>query len=70
MEPNKHASIENRGTYALLRPLTPEAEAWLYRFTEAETWEWMADALVCEPRYAESIVRRMLADLAPTQDDV
>jgi len=54
-------SIEDHGTIVLIRPLTPDAKAWLLEHVDPEA-QWFGDALAAEPRYAEVIAETFVED--------
>lgn len=47
--------IENHGSLALVRPHTPEGEAWIVESVEVPSWAWMGGAVAVEPRYVEAL---------------
>ena len=53
--------VENHGSLFLLRPTTPEAEAWLEE-NIADDAQTLGNATACEPRYVEAVVEGMQAD--------
>ena len=48
--------IENHGTVALARPLTPAGKQWLHDMTQHEGWQWLGEALAVEPRMVGNLV--------------
>ena len=54
--------LEDHGTVCLIRPLNGPATDWLDEHVESEGWQWMGDALACEPRMLPTIADGMEAD--------
>lgn len=55
------AIVFNHGSIMLLRPLTPEAEAWCEEHLPEDGPRW-GDSWVVEHRYVDSIVEGMRED--------
>jgi hypothetical protein len=53
--------LENHGSIALLRPLTPDVRAWLEEHVDEEA-QWFGSALVVEPRYLEPLVLALIEE--------
>ena len=54
--------IEDHGSICLVRPLNDAARDWLDEHVEAEGWQWMGNALACEPRYLPDLADGIEAD--------
>jgi len=54
-------TIEDHGTIVLVRPLTPDVEAWLADNVEPEA-QWFGGALVVEPRYVEALYLGLVSE--------
>lgn len=48
--------VQNEGSVILVRPLTPEARAWVDEHVEVEDWAWLGTAFACDPRYVADLV--------------
>ena len=54
-------NVEDHGSIVLIRPLTADVRSWLNEHTDEEA-QWFGAALVCEPRYVETIVLAMIEE--------
>lgn len=55
-------AVENHLSLVLVRPLTPEANAWLDENVANPDTQWFGGALVCEPRYVSDLVAGIEGD--------
>jgi hypothetical protein len=56
------ALFENHGSVWLIRPLTELGRDWLDDHVQAESWQWLGDALSLAPRAVEAIADAMAED--------
>ena len=51
--------IENRGSVTLFTPMTPDAQQWVEKYGEIESWQRIGCFIACEPRYLDHLVAGM-----------
>jgi hypothetical protein len=54
--------VEYHGSVALLRPMTAEAGDWITEHCAPEPWQYLGEALACEPRYVAPIIDGLRED--------
>lgn len=48
--------VRDEGSVVALTPLTDAASEWLDANVQAESWQWLGNALVIDHRYAQDIL--------------
>lgn len=54
--------VTNGGSMFLVHPLTQECRDWLDENVQAESWQWLGNALAVEHRFIEDLVEGMQND--------
>jgi hypothetical protein len=54
--------VEAHGSLFLLRPLTPQAQAWVDAHVALEGWQWLGRAFAVEGRYLSDLLTGMEGD--------
>jgi len=55
--PGADLRVEGHGSVFLLRPLTDTGREWLTENVANEGWQWLGDALACEPRHVGDVIQ-------------
>jgi hypothetical protein len=49
-------TVENHGSVVMLRPMTRAGLKWIIENVEADSWQWLGNALACEPRMVQDVI--------------
>lgn len=62
LPPPADLSVENHGSIAMLRVLTPAGQEWVDENVHSESWQWMGNGLAVEPRMVQVLVEGAVND--------
>ena len=54
--------VYNEGTIVQFEPVSEAAKDWIDENVQVEGWKWLGNCLCVEPRDAEALIARMMAE--------
>lgn len=54
--------VSNHGTVVMLHAMSRDGAAWLHENVSSEPWQWVGNAIACEPRMVQDVLDGAMDD--------